>query len=218
MAAVSGHPAHGGGGAGDTALPAAFQGAVDLLNTTRLRPEIRVGTAPAPRRLAPHAFALTAGVAVEEEEPADGRLVLLHEPDGHEAWGGDFRIVTLARAELEPEMAADPLLCEVGWAWLTDALESYSARFTEPSGTVTRCASQYFGALADRAATTEIEVRASWTPVDARFDRHLAAWCELLCTCAGLPPAAPGPAGSGPGSTPYLGGVVPMPARRSRPR
>jgi hypothetical protein len=79
---------------------------------------------------------------------------------------------------------------------------------------VTHAASQYFGALADRPDNTEIELRASWTPADGRFERHLTAWADLLCVCAGLPPATPAPL---PTDTASLGGVVPMPARR-RPR
>jgi hypothetical protein len=207
MAAVSGQSAHGGPaeGTGSEAAPAAFRQAVQALRGARLRPEVRIGDTPAPRRLAPYAFALTATVELDGEELAEGRLVLLHEPGGHEAWHGDFRLVTLARAELEPEIAADPLLSEVAWTWLLDSLEQQGAELTEPSGTVSRCSSHYFGALAERPASTELELRASWTPVGGRWERHLAAWGELLCTCAGLPPAPP------------AGGVVPMPARR-RPR
>jgi hypothetical protein len=207
MAAVSGQPAHGGPGegTGSEAVPAAFREAVEALRSAAVRPELRLGSTPAPRRLAPYAFALSATVELDGEELAEGQLVLLHEPDGHEAWHGDFRLVTLARAELEPEMAGDPLLSEVAWTWLLDSLEQHGAEMTEPSGTVSRCSSQYFGALAERPASTEIELRASWTPVGGGLERHLAAWGELLCTCAGLPPASP------------AAGVVPMPARR-RPR
>ncbi|GAB7180503.1 DUF3000 domain-containing protein [Kitasatospora sp. Ki12] len=185
------------------------------LDGARLRPEVQLSAAPAPRRLAPYSFAVTAAVEVDGEELADGRLVLLYDPAGQEAWNGEFRVVTMTRAELEPEMAGDPMLCEVGWAWLMDALQTHGAGYAEPSGTVTRCASQYFGGLADRPSSTEIEIRASWTPADGRFERHLAAWAELLCIGAGLPPAAPAP--QGPAEVPSLGGVVPMPARR-RPR
>lgn len=219
MAAVSGHPASEDGAPG---VPSAFREAVAALRGARLRPEIVIGDTPAPRKLAPYAFALTATVEVEGEELADGRLVLLHEPGGHEAWNGEFRLVTLGRAELEPEMAHDPMLSEVGWSWLMDALEQQGARHTEPSGTVSRSSSQYFGALADRQGSTEIEIRASWTPVHpvsgargagpaAGFADHLRAWCELLCLCAGLPPVGP-PAPSAPVAR--IGGVVPMPTRR----
>ena len=224
MAAVSGNPASEHGAPG---VPPAFREAVEALRGARLRPEVVIGDTPAPRKLAPYAFALTATVEVEGEELADGRLVLLHEPGGHEAWNGEFRLVSLGRAELEPEMANDPLLAEVGWSWLTDGLEQQGARYTEPSGTVSRCSSHYFGALAERETSTEIEIRASWTPLTgpgsgagpraganggdpgAGFADHLRAWCELLCLCAGLPPApAPMP------SPVSAGGVVPMPSRR----
>lgn len=194
--------------------PIEFRTAVEALAGARLRSELRLAPAPAPRRLAPYAYALTAAVEVEGEELADGRLVLLHDPAGQESWHGEFRLVTLARAELEPEMAADPMLSEVGWAWLVESLRAHGAGHTEASGTVTRCASQSFGGLAERGVSTEIEIRASWTPADGRFERHLAAWGDLLCTCAGLPPSTAAPA-----EPASLGGVVPMPARhRPRPR
>jgi len=205
MAAVSGHPAKEDGAPG---VPSAFREAVDALRAARLRPEVVIGDTPAPRKLAPHAFALTATVEVDGEELADGRLVLLHDPAGHEAWQGEFRVVTLGRAELEPEMAHDPLLSEVGWSWLMDSLSQQGVRCVEPSGTVSRCSSQFFGGLSERPSTTDIEIRASWTPVvssGADFAGHLRAWCELLCLCAGLPPHQPD---SAPGLT------VPLPARR----
>ncbi|MFC1414895.1 DUF3000 domain-containing protein [Streptacidiphilus sp. N1-12] len=213
MAAVSRDPSEDGA----PGVPPAFREAVEALRGARLRPEVVIGDTPAPRKLAPYAFALTATIEVDGEELADGRLVLLHQPGGHEAWDGEFRLVSLGRAELEAEMADDPLLSDVGWSWLMDALEQQGARFTEPSGTVTRCSSHYFGALAERETSTEIEIRASWTPVQdgapgsaAGFAEHLRAWCELLCLCAGLPPApgVPEPAAA------RSGGVVPMPTRR----
>ncbi|WP_354642684.1 DUF3000 domain-containing protein [Kitasatospora camelliae] len=214
MAAVGGQSAQDGG-TGKESAPIEFREAVEALAGAVLRPELQVSPVPAPRRLAPFAFALSASVEVEGEELADGTLVLLHDPAGQEAWGGEFRIVTMTRAELEPEMAGDPMLSEVGWAWLMDALQAHGAGFAEAGGTVTRCHSQGFGALAERGASTEIEMRVSWSPADGRFERHLAAWGDLLCTCAGLPPVAPSPLPVA--DAPSLGGVVPMPARR-RPR
>jgi Protein of unknown function (DUF3000) len=212
MAAVHGH-------LGDEA-PFPFRHAVEGLRAARVRPEVRIEETAAPRRLASYAFALQATVLADGEELADGRLVLLHEPGGHDAWHGDFRLVTLARAELEPEMAGDPLLPEVSWSWLTGALSGHGAEYDEPSGTVSRASSHYFGGLADRTDDTQIEIRASWSPraPEERPDdgagpdvaAHLAAWCDLLCACAGLPPS------DGP-DAPVRGisGVVPLPKRRT---
>jgi hypothetical protein len=204
MVAAQGHLADEDG------APLVFQRAVEALETARTRAEVELAQIPAPKRLARYAYAVEASVVVEGEELADGRLVLLHDPAGQDAWHGTFRVVTLARAELEPEMAADPLLPDVCWSWLTGALEARGAAYGEPSGTVSCSSSHHFGTLADRAASTEIEVRASWTPADTAagfpdMAAHLAAWCELLCTGAGLPPAL----GDGGG-----GGVVSLPNRR----
>jgi DUF3000 family protein len=181
--------------------PEDFRRALAALRATPTRPEIVLEETPAPQRLAPHAVAMTADVVVGEAELATGRLVLLHDPVGHEAWQGTFRVVTYVRAELEPEIAADPLLLGVGWAWLTEALDGHGATFTAASGTVTRVASESFGGMATQPGTAQIEIRASWTPLDDAFDAHLLAWCDLLCTTAGLPPV---PAG-----------VVSLPSRRS---
>ncbi|MGH8777357.1 MAG: DUF3000 domain-containing protein [Jiangellaceae bacterium] len=169
--------------------PAAFVQAVAALRAVRLRPEVVVEPTPAPKRLAPYAFALSAEVA---GDVATGRLVLLHDPLGQEAWHGEFRLVTYVRASLEPEMAADPLLLGVGWSWLTEALVARGAPFTAASGTVTRVASESFGGMAEEPATAEVEIRASWTPIDPDLAPHALAWGDVLTTAAGL---APLPAG-----------------------
>lgn len=179
------------------AAPLPFRAAVDALKAARLRPEIEIEPTRPPQRLAPHTYALEAAVVQEGEDLADGRLVLLYDPAGHEAWQGSFRLVTLVRAELEPEMAADPLLPEVCWSWLTDALQTRGLAYGEPSGTVTRAGSHYFGGLAARPAASQIEIRASWTPREGLGGvpdtaAHLASWCDLLAQIAGLPPAGPG--------------------------
>ncbi|MER7621610.1 DUF3000 domain-containing protein [Streptomyces sp. NPDC126503] len=224
MAAAQGHfsdHSEGNRGAGDTAggtegdaAPPEFRRAVEGLRAARLRPEMEVDPTRPPQRLAPYAYAVEAAVVEGEEDLADGRLVLLHDPDGHEAWKGTFRLVTLVRAELEPEMAADPLLPEVCWSWLTGALEARGLAYGEASGTVTMAGSHYFGGLADRRPATQIEIRASWTPREGLggapdTGAHLAAWCDLLCQIAGLPPVAPEP-----GSTTAGAGVVSLPQRR----
>ncbi|GAA3040109.1 hypothetical protein FHS39_004708 [Streptomyces olivoverticillatus] len=152
MAAAQGHLSDGPDDAGEEDSPSVFRQAVAGLQGVRLRPEIELDATPPPQRLAPYSYALEAAVVVDDEELADGRLILLHDPAGHEAWGGTFRLVTLVHADLEPEMAADPLLPEVCWSWLTGALEARRVPYAAPSGTVTRASSHYFGGAAGARA------------------------------------------------------------------
>ncbi len=174
--------------------PAEFAAVVRALDAVRLRPEVRLTEVPAPQRIAPYAVALTAEVVTtgSDDELASGRFVLLHDPSCPEPWAGEWRAVTFARAELEPELATDPMLGDVGWTWLVDALDGRGIAYTAEAGTVTRVVSQSYGGLADRDPSVEMEVRASWTPIGPDIAGHLVAWSDLLCTIAGLPPLPDG--------------------------
>jgi hypothetical protein len=192
-----------------SASPQEFRVAVSQLQAARLRPEVFCEEMPAPQRIAPYASALSADVTIDGDDVGTGRIVLLHDPQGNDAWEGTFRCVAYARAEIDPEMANDPLLAEVGWTWLTEALDAHGAHYTAPSGTVTKVASESFGSMADEDATAQLEIRASWTPVGdpaggqpLDLGPHAEAWGELLCTAAGLPPVPEG--------------VAPLPSRRGQ--
>ena len=177
--------------------PAEFTQALRALREVQLRPEVRVEEVPAPSRIAPYAVALTAEVVTaalpaEADELASGRFVLLHDPSAPEPWDGVWRVVTFARAELEPELANDPMLGGVGWSWLMDALKARDAPYAAEGGTVTRVVSESFAALGERKATVEMEIRASWTPTGPDLGVHLQVWSDLLCMIAGLPPLPEG--------------------------
>ncbi len=174
--------------ASTTAAPEAFTRAVAGLRDTTVRDEILLEEIGAPQRLAPHAFALSATVLRDGDEVATGRLILLHDPAGHDAWDGTTRLVTYITAELEPDLAGDPLLPAVAWSWLTDALEAHGAGHTAIGGTITQTASTRFGALSGPPTTADIEIRASWTPLTDDLGEHLQAWCSMLSSTAGLPP------------------------------
>ncbi len=192
---VARHETHPGTGA---AGPAEFRAAVESMNTAALRPEVFCEEMPAPQRIAPWSSALSGDVTVDDEDLGTGRLILLHDPAGNDAWDGTFRCVAYVRAEIDPELVTDPMIAAVGWSWLTEALEAHGASYTAASGTVTSVATESFGGMAEEEATAQIEVRASWTPVatdpDAALDLapHVEAWAELLCTAAGLPPVPEG--------------------------
>lgn len=183
--------------------PADFRDAVDQLRGARFRAEVFVEEMPAPQRIAPFASALSADVTVDGEDVGSGRMVLLHDPAGNDAWAGTFRCVTYVRAEVDPEIAADPMLAEVGWSWLTEALDAHGATHVAASGTVTCVTSESFGGMAGEPATAQVEIRASWTPTSP-LDAHAEAWGEVLCTAVGLPPVPDG--------------VAAMPSRRGQRR
>ncbi len=167
-----------------------FDEIVASIRAIKARNEILVEEVPAPQKLAPFAFALTADVL---EDAATGRFVLLHDPSGQEGWSGNFRCVTFVRAAIDAEMASDPLLCDVGWTWLMESLKRNDCEFLAPSGTVTRVASASFGTLENRDEDSELEVRASWTPTDgSNIASHIQAWIELLEIAAGLAPIPEG--------------------------
>lgn len=171
-----------------------FRAALAAIRALPVIPGMRIHEAPAPQRLAPHAVALMAEVPAPEshddddDDIASGRCVLLHDPAGPESWQGTFRVVTFVRAWIEPDLAADPLLHDVAWAWVTEALDDAGAVYRERSGTVTRTQSISFGGLIERQPRGEIEVRSSWTAVGTPQDmaHHVQAWMSLVATTAGL--------------------------------
>jgi hypothetical protein len=239
-------------------VPAPFQRALEALRLALDgdpgRPELVIEDMPAPQRLAPYSAAVSATVSRGDVDVAVGRLIVLYDPEGRSGWPSDFRVVAYVSADLEPEIAADPLVGSVAWSWLIEALEPVG--YAGVSGTITRAVSESFGDKADDPATTELELRASWSPIDSwspgdsgspigpasseaassepgsgggnargvrdirktRSDQrnrqngreaddldiggHVAAWCEVLCQAAGLPPSGvtaipPRPASSG---------------------
>ena len=182
---------------GITNGPDAWTGIVEAIETARrspsVRPEIALDDTPAPVRLAAHGIALAGEVMdADEQELGHGRFVLLHEPGGQPEWQGDTRVVVYVKAALEPDLAVDPFLLEVGWDWLNESLANRDCVAQALSGTVSRSGSQPFGDLAARDPEGAIEVRASWTITSAEAASALLAWCDLLATAAGLVPLQDG--------------------------
>jgi len=210
---------------GEHDTPPAFARALAAMTALRPRPEVVVSETPAPTRLAPYAVALAAEIVVDEEDLATGRLVLLHDPAGQDAWAGTSRFVAYVRAAVEQDLADDQLLCEVAWSWLTESLASRGAPHTAGSGTVTRTVSQGFGGLFGDPARSEVEIRASWTPTGdspgaSDAGAHALAWTDLLATAAGLAPVVLALVGQSPTATAAAGSAAAKPGtdpRRPRP-
>ncbi|HZQ31333.1 MAG TPA: DUF3000 domain-containing protein [Mycobacterium sp.] len=176
--------------------PAQFKDAVAAMNAAEVRPEIELGPIRPPQRLAPFSYALGAEVrhpdaaVVPEQSEGDafGRLILLHDPEGAEAWDGTMRLVAYIQADLEASEAIDPLLPEVAWSWLVDALNSREGQATALGGTVTATTSVRYGDIAGPARAHQLELRASWTAITPELGVHVQAFCEVLEHAAGLPP------------------------------
>jgi hypothetical protein len=198
-----------------TGFPPLFRRAVASLRAVRPRPELLVSPLEAPPRLAPYTWAFSVeadAIAGRLGEPLDdldapdtsGRLILLHDPAGQDAWEGVFRLVCFVQARLEPEQVGDDLLPTVGWSWLTEALEQNRAEYVALGGTVTQTSSVRFGEIsrsghASRGGATrlgvvgtrrddDVELRASWTPLGVDLRPHGEAFCSLVASAAGLPP------------------------------
>lgn len=177
-----------------------FERLIDHLRTVTPRAELTLTEVPPPQKLATFSFAFSVDVSNgllgdQEDEIANGRFVLLHEPGGQATWDGEFRCVTFVSADVDPIMQEDPLLPEVGWSWFLESLESSNCAYNNPSGTVTRVSSASFGKLSPRSNEAEIEIRASWSPIveDPReIINHITSWCNLISEVAGLSPVPEG--------------------------
>lgn len=174
--------------------PQAFITALDSLKGQSFRPEFHLVQIPPPTRIAPWAVALQAEVNESADKDPDfyrgsAKFVVLHDPDGQPAWDGPFRIIMHAKAPMDSEMGDDPLLGEVAWSWLPEALNDCGAGFHNLNGTVTRVFNETFGGLHIDSSRVDLEIRASWTPNSEFITEHLHAWSQFACTMAGLAPA-----------------------------
>ena len=176
--------------------PAPFREAVAAMNAVSARAEIELGPIRPPQRLAPFSYALGAEVKhpdleiVPERSEGDafGRLILLYDPDGADAWDGNIRLVAYVQADLDSHEAIDPLLPEVAWSWLVESLESRTDQMTALGGTVTATTSVRYGDISGPPRAHQLELRASWTAMNPDVRVHVEAFCEVLEHAAGLPP------------------------------
>ncbi len=176
--------------------PAPFRAAVAAMNSASVRTDIELGPIRPPQRLAPYSYALGAEIKhpdldiVPERSEGDafGRLILLYDPDGSDAWDGTMRLVAYIQADLDSHEAIDPLLPEVAWSWLTEALEARSEAVTALGGTVTATTSVRYGDISGPPRAHQLELRASWTAITPAIGTHVEAFCEVLEHAAGLPP------------------------------
>ena len=101
-----------------------------------------------------------------------------------------MRLVAYIQADLDSSEAVDPLLPEVAWSWLVDALADHDQEHvTALGGTVTATTSVRYGDISGPPRAHQLELRASWTATNLELGPHVQAFCEVLEHAAGLPPA-----------------------------
>jgi hypothetical protein len=179
-----------------TGEPAQFRAAVDAMGTASVHPRIELAPIRPPQRLAPYSYAIGAEVKhpetnvipVDSVDDAFGRLILLHDPNGQDAWHGVFRLVAYIQADIDAALAGDPLLPEVAWSWLVEALDARAEHVTALGGTVTATTSVRYGDISGPPRAHQLELRASWTATTLELGPHVQAFCEVLEHAAGLPP------------------------------
>ena len=158
---------------------------------SNVRNELDVKEIDAPANLAKHAVAFSCDVrpdSVHEKiDLGTGRLVLLWDDEPQEAWGSRFRVIVFAKSPLETEIGADEYSSGLAWSWLVTALDENRASYNSEAGTTTRVISTGFGALSNQAPHAELELRASWSPLDTNIAAHMHAWQSLICMMSGLP-------------------------------
>ncbi len=170
--------------------PREFREVLSSIAKADVRSDVRLAEVPAPNRIAPYAVALTGEVVSPDAGEASGRLVLMHDPAGQDAWEGTLRVIALVKAAVEPEVGADELWGQVAWSWIRDALHDVPHHAL--GGTVTKITDEAFGEIAEHGTQVRVEMRVSWTPESTDMAMHVRAWADLLGSCAGVPPLPDG--------------------------
>lgn len=171
--------------------PAEFLLAMESLRNSSVRDELIIEQIAAPGKLAKFEVAFSANVDASATDVASdlgtGRFVLLWDQDEPEPWHSRFRVITFAKSPLETNIGADELISDVAWAWLTESLQNRHADFIAEAGTATRIISSGYGALSNQSDHAELEIRASWSPINTNAAAHLEAWQDLVCIMSGFP-------------------------------
>ncbi|MDO5060170.1 MAG: DUF3000 family protein [Actinomycetaceae bacterium] len=162
--------------------PAEFMDALLSLRKVAIPTHLSLSEIPAPTKITPFSAALYVQTPLEADDlpTASGRFIVLYEPQVNLEWGAKFRIIIQIRAEMDPAIGTDPLLGEVIWSWLHDALDQNTADAHHLKGSVTRELSETFGNLELTRSDVEIELKASWSTSSNDLSYHLAAWLDVV--------------------------------------
>ena len=170
-------------------VPAQFAAATMGINADLMRPELETHQIPAPEKIAPNALAFSTHKPNPAETPnnrAAGRIVFLHDPEEFETWGSNMRVIAYGKSPLETDVADQGDYAQYWWGTLELALKTHGARYINGAGTITKMISTGVGSLEGEPVHSEVELRASWSPVDDDLAPHFAAWQNLIAEMAGF--------------------------------
>lgn len=168
--------------------PAEFTDALLTLRHATYDSHVKVSEIPAPHGIAPFSAAIRMECGSLEDNShsgGSGRLVILYDPQEQPGWQGRFRLVTMLSAHVDVDLVTEPLADQVCWSWFTDFLTQADASFFQAAGSVTRSHSASFGELEKRSESAEMELRASWTPLENDLAPHAGAISRLLAMMSG---------------------------------
>jgi hypothetical protein len=115
-----------------------------------------------------------------------GRVVFLHDPEQFDVWGSNMRVIAYGKSPLENDMGVEEDVAHYWWSELMRALNTHGATFINEAGTVTKMSSTGMGSLANDPNSSEVEIRASWSPTDDDLGPHFAAWQDIIASMAGF--------------------------------
>ena len=172
----------------DSEAPAQFAAAALSLAEPFLREELTTSQIPAPAQIAPWALAFAAQAPNPADTPMNrgvGRIVFLHDPTQFDAWGSNMRVIAYGKSPLENDLGIEEDVAHFWWARLEQALRMHGAQYSHEAGTVTKMTSTGMGTLSNDPNSSEVEIRASWSPQSDELGPHLAAWQDLIAAMAG---------------------------------
>jgi hypothetical protein len=166
-----------------------FAGLLLGLQQVTPRAEMLVTQIASPKGIAPESLALSIDVSHDfASDHGASRLVFCRDPGQPEGWYSELRIIGYAKSPVELELARDEYSADLPWEWLKDALTLNGAQYAHEAGTTTTVISTGHGSLVNQGQHAEIEIRASWAPIDFDLSNHLRGWMDLLAIISGLPP------------------------------
>ena len=167
-----------------------FGAALLSLKQSASREELKIEQLAAPVGVADQAIAFAATVLSDTPEISGnlgtGRFVLFWSPEPQENWTSNFRVVCFARSPLESDIGRENDSVDVTWDWLTEALSNSGASQSALAGTTTRIISTGHGLMDQESEHAEIEIRASWSPLNTDMHAHFEAWQNLICVMSGF--------------------------------